>query len=201
MANVIIKYFDIKEYNIDVLKQFSNIIPLRFEKCKNYTNEKMKLQCILAGILIYKNLGNIESKLKYNKYGKAILDDKNFFNISHTGDYVLFVKDDNKIGIDIERINDRNLNVINYAFNNKEIELINGDIKELTKLWTIKEATYKASGIDKYLDFKNIDTSNKTEVKYNNETYNIISKEFGNCFISVSSINKYDDIQLIKESI
>ena len=106
MANeIIVKYFDIKEYNIDMLMPFTQKISLRYEKCSRYLNEKTKLQSLLAGLLIYQNMGDIESKIQYNKYGKPYLDeDKNYFNISHTGNYVVFVKDEKKIGIDIERI-------------------------------------------------------------------------------------------------
>lgn len=199
---IIVKYFDIKEYNIEMLSCFSKLIPLRFEKCSSYLSEKSKLQCILAGILIYQNMGDIESKLKYNKYGKPYLEEeKKCFNISHSGDYVVFVKDEKNIGIDIERISERNLDIIKYAFNEKEIELIDGDIKKLTKLWTIKESVYKASGIDKYLDFKNINTSKETEVDYEGNSYNIIGQEVDGCYMSVATIDKYENIDMIKETI
>lgn len=203
MANeIIVKYFDIKEYNIDVLMPFTQKISLRYEKCRRYQNDKKKLECLLSGILIYKNMGDIESKIQYNKYGKPYLDeDKNYFNISHTGDYVVFVKDEKKIGIDIERIREKNLNIIKHAFNDKEIEMIHGSAEILTKLWTIKESVYKASGAEKYLDFKNIDTSNEIEVVYNGDKYNVISKKVDECYLSIASINKYDNIILKKETL
>lgn len=203
MANeIIVKYFDIKEYNIDMLLPFTQKISLRYEKCSRYLNEKTKLQSLLAGLLIYQNMGDIESKIQYNKYGKPYLDeDKNYFNISHTGDYVVFVKDEKNIGIDIERIREKNLSIINRAFNDKEIKLINGNVAELTKLWTIKESVYKASGAENYLDFKNIDTSNEIEVVYNRDKYNVISKKVDECYLSIASINKYDNIILQKETL
>ena len=92
MANVIIKYFDIKKYNIDMLKQFSNIIPLRFEKCKNYTNEKMKLQCILAGILIYKNLGDINKKLYDKIKNEQNEENEDYFSWTYEEFYKLYLR-------------------------------------------------------------------------------------------------------------
>ena len=199
---IIVKYFDIKEYNIEMLSCFSKLIPLRFEKCSSYLSEKSKLQCILAGILIYQNMGDIESKIKYNKYGKPYLEEeKKYFNISHSGDYVVFVKDEKNIGIDIERISERNLDIIKYAFNDKEIGLIDGDIKKLTKLWTIKESVYKASGVDKYLDFKSIDTKKETEVVYEGDFYHIISKEIDGCFLSIASLKEYGEVVFEREAL
>lgn len=197
-----VKYFDIKEYNMEMLYSFSKVIPLRFEKSSTYLSEKSKLQCILGGILIYQNMGNIESDILYNRYGKPYLKEENkFFNISHTGDYVVFVKDNQEIGIDIERVNERNINIIKYAFNDKEIKLINADIKKLTKLWTIKEAVYKASGADRFIDFKSIDTSKEIEIEYNDDRYNVIGCEVDGCWLSVASIKKYEKIKMIKEMI
>lgn len=199
---ITVKYFDIKEYSEDLLLPFSKVIPLRYGKSSGYLNEKIKIQSLLAGILIYQNMGDIESKIQYNKYGKPYLNEDNkYFNISHTGDYVVFVKDEKKIGIDIERIREKNLDIIKYAFNDKEVELINGDINELTKLWTIKESVYKASGVENYLDFKNIDTSNEKEVVYDGDKYHIISEKVDDCYLSIASINKYDNIILKKETL
>lgn len=199
---ILLEYLDTNDYNLKMFNIFSNIIPMRFEKVKNYYDENKKLQSLLAGVLIYKHFGDIEKNILYNKLNKPYLQNNNvYFNISHSKNFVVFVKDNKKIGVDIEFIRDRNIHIINKVCNEKEKQIINNNIYEFTKYWTIKESVFKASSSDIYIDFKDIDATDDKKISLMGDNYNIISKKFGDFYISVASINKFDDVIISKASI
>ena len=199
---ILLEYLDTNDYDLKMLNIFSNIIPMRFEKVKNYYDENKKLQSLLAGVLVYKNFGDIEKIILYNKLNKPYLQNNNvYFNISHSKNFVVFVKDNKKIGVDIEFIRDRNIHIINKVCNEKEKQIINNNIYEFTKYWTIKESVFKASSSDIYIDFKDIDATDDKKISFMGENYNIISKRFGDFYISVASINKFDDVIISKANI
>ena len=199
---ILLEYLDTNDYDLKMFNIFSNIIPMRFEKVKKYYDDNKKLQSLLAGVLIYKNFGDIEKSVLYNKLNKPYLQNNNvYFNISHSKNFVVFVKDNKKIGVDIEFIRDRNIHIINKVCNEKEKQIINNNIYEFTKYWTIKESVFKATSSDIYIDFKDIDATDDKKINLMGENYNIISKKFGDFYISVASINKFDDVIISKASI
>lgn len=75
-----------------------------------------------------------------------------YFNVSHSGKYVVCAIYDSKIGVDIQEIKDFNLNVANYICNTNE-NVTNSS--ELTKLWSQKEAVLKKYGLGLAGDIKN----------------------------------------------
>lgn len=214
-----------KELEIKYLKKgFSSIdveclkkhFPNRYEKALEYKSEESRDMSFLAGILIYNNLNIEENELKYNNLKKPYIENGLYFNISHSKDYAVFVKSEKKIGIDIEFVNNKNKSILEYAYNSDEKKyILNGedkysDIERLTKLWTIKESIFKASGSEKYIEPKNINTisinnqnlnlSNEeydyVKLKFLDETYNIYSIKFFDYIISVASIEYYDSIKI-----
>lgn len=213
MKELEIKYLkkDASNIDLDLIKKH---FPKRYEEALKYKSEESRDLSILAGILIYNNLKIEESEIKYNKLKKPYIENGLYFNVSHSKDYVVFVKSEEKIGIDIEFINNKNMNIINYAYNEQEKEyILNGKddyskIERLTKLWTIKESLFKASGSEKYIEPKNISTidiKNQNNIiskesydyiqlNFLGETYNIYSIKFFDYIISVASITHYTDI-------
>ena len=164
---------------------------------------------LLSGILIYNNLKANEDEIKYNKLKKPYIENGPFFNVSHSKEYVVFVKSENEIGIDIECVNEKNMSILDYAFNEDEKDYILSDkivdlssIERLTKLWTIKESLFKASGSEKYIEPRNINTiCEAANLPFLDKNYNIYSINFLNYIISVASIERYDDIRIIEDSI
>ncbi|HIF84697.1 MAG TPA: 4'-phosphopantetheinyl transferase superfamily protein [Flavobacteriaceae bacterium] len=111
--------------------------------------------------------------LKYNKSGKPELDN-NFISITHSFDYSGIILSDRKVGIDIEKLRPSILKISKKFINQHEINLIGElSIENLTKVWTIKEAIFKAfgfSGIDfkKNIIIESINTGfQKANVKIN----------------------------------
>lgn len=135
-----------------------------------------KINCLCANVLrkylIFKLFGiNFEKQtLNFNKFNKPFLKDyeKIYFNISHSGNFVACVINDNEIGVDIQKITKYNDAVAKYIFDKKEYDsLILSKNKDLdfTKLWTKTESILKlqGNGFDFYKksNKKNIKTKQK----------------------------------------
>ena len=213
MSKIIVKYFDIREINDNDINEYliklktnNNIDKSRIEKSLSYIPLKTRKQSILANVLIDNELKEKAKKIYYNDKNKPLLNDNIFFSISHSEDFVVFVKDTNNIGIDVEYIDIKNTIILDYAFTDEEKDYINKNYKDnikegIIKLWTIKESVYKASGNTLNILPKDIsiNTLDLKEIVFYDEKYNIITKKFDNYYLSISSKNKYDDLILINE--
>ena len=213
MSKIIVKYFDIREINDNDINEYliklktnNNIDKSRIEKSLSYIPLKTRKQSILANVLIDNELKENAKKIYYNDKNKPLIDNNVFFSISHSEDFVVFVKDTNDIGIDVEYIDINNTIILDYAFTDEEKNYINkkykDNIKEgIIKLWTIKESVYKASGNTLNVLPKDIsiNTFDLKETVFYNEKYNVITKKLDNYYLSISSKNKYDDLILINE--
>ena len=189
-----------RQIDLGLVKKYLSFIPWRFKRSESYVNDIDKLRCILSGILIYKSFGIEEKNILYNKYNKPYFNNPGWnFSISHSGDYVLFVRDSQKIGIDIEKICDKNMDILDYSFNDDEKKFIDDDIIKLTRLWTIKESVFKASGTEEPIEFRDISVVDNAKVSLFNTKYNIISEKIDDYYISIASIEKYDGMSFFKE--
>ena len=75
----------------------------RKEKAERFRNEKDQLLSLGAGYLMKKYLP--EGEIKIMESGKPYLPNGPFFNVSHSGEYVVFTSSNNsEVGIDIELI-------------------------------------------------------------------------------------------------
>ena len=123
----------------------------RKNKVVRYRMPDDRKRSLGAGILIKKILnenGLSESSLKYSENEKPFADNL-FFNISHSGDYVVGVVSDCDVGCDIERISGAPLEVAEHYFCPGELAYIknakNKD-KVFFTLWTLKESYMKMTG-------------------------------------------------------
>lgn len=138
----------------------------KIDKCLNY---KDKLLSLGAGILLYKELKDVN--IVFNEYNKPYLENNSiYFNISHSGNMVVCAFSDLEIGVDIEKIKSFN-KVKNLVFTKEEIEYLNNDNLLYTKLWTIKESFIKYLGIPYDLKKVNIDLINNKINYLNKELY------------------------------
>ena len=143
-------------------------------KVKNINDKKRK---ILGEILFIKGLKKFYSinyndiNIKLNKNGKPYISDKKYkninFNISHSHDYSICVFSNKKIGVDIEKIRNVNLNILNQFATPNEISYVKSS-KELIlnnffTIYTLKEAYFKMLG-ENLNNIKNVEftiTKNK----------------------------------------
>lgn len=87
-----------------------------------------------------------ETNIIYNEYGKPYLKGNDFyFNISHSGKYVVCALSKKEVGVDIERIRPTHDLVLKNCFTKEEQDYVTDDAS-FTKLWTLKESYIKYLG-------------------------------------------------------
>lgn len=136
-----------------------------------------------------------------NEFGKPYFKgDKDFhFNISHSGQWVVYATDNSPIGIDIEEINDIDLNIANRFFSSEE----HGDLMKLDKkdrlayffdLWTLKESYIKAEGMGLSIPLDSFSIKKRGEnISIKGAAKNYYFKQYDaieNYKLSVCSMNK-----------
>tara|TARA_B100001175_G_C19269826_1_gene523590 strand:- start:36 stop:659 length:624 start_codon:yes stop_codon:yes gene_type:complete len=85
--------------------------------------------------------------LSYDDNGKPHLLNNKFISISHSFNYCGVIVSDVKVGLDIEKLRSKILNISNKFVSASDRNLIKLDsVENITKIWTIKEAVFKAFG-------------------------------------------------------
>lgn len=132
----------------------------RKEKIYRYKSIKDAYRSLIGDIgvrlLICKKfeINNKQIVYHYNKFGKPSvkLGVPFFFNISHSGDWVVIINNSSKVGIDIERIQSIDIDIAKNYFTRLEYEhlLSKEEKKEQIRcffdLWTLKESYIKFIG-------------------------------------------------------
>ena len=176
----------------------SKLSPYRREKFDRLIDGKTKRQSLAAGLLLDDYISYNEIKL--NEYGKPFAENGPFFNISHSGDYVVLgVSDTAEIGCDIEQLRDCEYERMGKAvFTESELnELENSADKrdKFFEFWTKKEAFIKCIGEGFHFSVKSLDLSGKKTVTvYKNIKY--FFKEYmlpGYKIMLCSADNCYDE--------
>lgn len=143
---------NIENFTIEDLEML--VSTKRIKSSKKYKNEDDVKRHLLGEAMIQDALihfGHKEDfKIKKGKDGKPFVDVNNFhFNISHSGSLVALVYDEKPMGIDIEKIVNRDTSLANRFFTNEERDYINNSKNKLEsfyKIWTLKESYVKAIG-------------------------------------------------------
>lgn len=210
------------ELSNDEIDSIKIIIPKTFELVRDFKSDKVREQTLLSKYMIVTNLNCKEDDIYYNALKKPYVKNKLYFNISHSKEYIVFVNSTNEIGIDIEHIGKKNLNILEHAFTKSEIGFIKNDgsimndkESRLILLWTIKESLFKASGANKYIDPKNVEVDLnevckkdidgkeiiETFVSFMGKNYYVYSFKYIDYIISVASTDTYKDIELVHQAI
>lgn len=99
------------------------------------------------------HINNNEIFYQYNKYNKPSieLNPPFFFNISHSGDWVVVISHTSEVGVDIEKIQDIDINISSKYFTNLEHQNLlsckeKDRIQYFFDLWTLKESYIKFVG-------------------------------------------------------
>ncbi|MDA9827561.1 4'-phosphopantetheinyl transferase superfamily protein [Flavobacteriaceae bacterium] len=151
----------------------------------------------VQNLLKLHNINN--DSLFYDKNGKPHLSNNKFISISHSFEYCGVIVSDVKVGLDIEKFRPKILNISKKFISESDWNLIKlSSVENVTKVWTIKEAVFKAFG-HKAIDFKKniIITSinkklNKASVSISNnqitENYNIEIYNFSQYLCCVAKL-------------
>lgn len=135
----------------------------RREKVDKITSVMKQKQSICAGYLIYflKKKFGIEEEIVVLPEGKPVFRENRdvYFNISHSGGYVVLAFGNAPLGVDIECVRETNLKLAERFFAKEEYEYLlaqkEDDRKDaFCRIWTGKEAVVKAegSGLSRSLD-------------------------------------------------
>lgn len=148
-------------------EDFSEDLWRKIRKCERIVspgiiNQSSKNHSILGRVLLSyvlsENDRNEKLSFTYGSNGKPYLrDSRAFFNISHSGDYVVCSISESEIGCDVQTVGKYNPRIAERFFTEKEklfLEESENQPHDFTKLWTLKESVLKKTGegITKGLD-------------------------------------------------
>lgn len=152
---------NIKECKDDrLLENLCRIISAeRIEQVRRLQNQADRQRGIIAEALLryalYKHY-NLKEEIRfgYNAYGKPFLkgNENIFFNISHSGAWVLCGVGSISLGVDVEKITKTDLKIAQRFFDKTEYSYLLGldseqQNEEFYKVWTLKESYVKEVGM------------------------------------------------------
>ena len=141
-----VNLWKIEESEYELLKPLT--LPLiEKEKLKKRKNLKHRLE-FLGSRAALVSLGIDLDKVLFNDNGAPYLTDHRYCSISHTDGYSAVVVSEYKIGVDVEIYKDKIIRIASKFVHPAEdfVNKSKNHLKILTRLWTIKEAIYKAFG-------------------------------------------------------
>ena len=113
------------------------------EKALRYASEIDQIRSLLSSYM--KNLLSREELLK-NENGKPFFANGPYFNISHSGKYVLMAVSTAEVGVDIEEIKNKDMSALVRIFNEAEAKMIK-EHSDFYYLWCAKESLIKCMGL------------------------------------------------------
>ena len=149
------------------------------KKALRYRREDDRLRSIGSSFLLLKAAKG--RKILYTPEGKPYTDSEKYFNISHSGDYVVLAESESPVGVDIERVTDIGIDdeLKNIALTEKEKLWVKDSLLRFYVVWTRKESLIKCEGTGFVLDPNQIETLNDEKfdepVNYEGEIYRIDS--------------------------
>lgn len=149
------------EVNFLRLSDYEDIaVAEAYEKISNrficLEGEKLskRKESLLGRLLLYRTLenrgaGEFEVRYKDAEKPRLISDKGLFFNISHSGDFVVTAVSDDEVGCDVQEIRPYNPKVARRHYCPEEMKLIEGsDSRDdgFIRLWALKESILKFTG-------------------------------------------------------
>ena len=112
------------------------------EKALRYKNEIDQIRSLSSSYLM-----NTLSKeaILFNDTGKPFFEKGPFFNISHSGKYIVMAVSDKEIGVDIEEDVKKDMSMLVSIFNEAEAKMLK-EHSDFYYLWCAKESLIKCMG-------------------------------------------------------
>ena len=139
------------------------------------------------------NLHKIKNDmLSYDDNGKPHLLNNKFISISHSFDYCGVIVSNVKVGLDIEKFRSKILNISKKFVSQSDLGLIKlNSIENVTKVWSIKEAVFKAFGHNE-IDFKKNIIIKSVNKEFNKANVLIFKNEISeNYSIEIFNFSEY----------
>lgn len=200
------------KYSSEVTKQNELISKYRFpssymekiERIKDMKNRAATLagHSLLAEALKLHGLSRFDLyNIKYDKYRRPYIEGDLDFNIAHTsGMAICAITNNGRIGVDIEKIRDFNINDCKQIFSAEEWDEMNSlpnKLHEFYRLWTLKEAVTKADGQGFYVDPSKVVAIDGV-VNLEDNTWNILQiDEFPGFFCHIAYNGSLENYELI----
>ncbi|MCU5058962.1 MULTISPECIES: 4'-phosphopantetheinyl transferase family protein [Bacillus cereus group] len=173
------------------LYDLKNLLPQnRIDKINKFKREQDKIRCLLSYVLPlvalshFKQQPSLNTTIYYDTNGKPFFEGKSnpFFNISHSGDWVVCAISKQPVGIDIEAVNNIDICLFSPYLSSLEQQLFtdqkNEDLSLFYRIWTLKESLLKTTGhglsypLEK-ICFSEFITKNLDFIMFENEKYNL----------------------------
>lgn len=145
-----------------------------------YKHPQARLQKNASYLLlnIVLNTHHIWNKdISVNEYGKpSLIGNQIYFNLSHSGEYIVCAVANNPIGVDIEFTNSHIKSISSAFLTKNEVQTyISLSNQKLTQIWAIKEAIVKLLGVGLS---KKLSTISLASLKINNKRLYTFKKTF-----------------------
>ncbi len=112
------------------------------EKAMKYKNEIDQIRSLASSYLV-NSLSN--EPLLFNDMGKPFFENGPYFNISHSGKYIVMAISNKEVGVDIEENVEKNMSSLIRIFNEAEAKMIK-EHADFYYLWCAKESLIKCIG-------------------------------------------------------
>ncbi|MCE3294305.1 MAG: cereulide biosynthesis operon crsT, crsX, grsA and grsB s [Crocinitomicaceae bacterium] len=174
-ADLHIVYASIREISGDKLQAvFEKLTEEEQRKCSAYHRESDRQAFLIGRLLIERFVYSDLQAISYSVYGKPFIPGAPFFNLSHSGDYVVLAISENEVGVDIEFMGEVAYDELSKFFTPAEQELIRSSVHpryEFYRIWTAKEALLKCTGKGLGLPLDSFCVAANTELRVENQNY------------------------------
>ena len=178
---------DFKDLNLEEIREKYPLSDIDLLNLQKYKCERVRKEKHISMFLKRKYVG----EFTLNEYGKPLSKDI-YFNISHSGSKVIFVKANVPVGVDIESKREIDTKVQEYISSKEEIN------EDFYKVWTSKESLSKCLGTGLREDIKKIPSLPFDGIKtYKEKTYFSHIFEVEDYVLSVT-IESKNDFKLVK---
>lgn len=183
---------NVKDIDYNIVADKYNQSLLYKESDKN--NKKFNKFHLLGRLLLYQalkkdfNLNIKEIEIKKNKYGKPYLSNhKLYFSISYSNDWVICCISKYQVGIDIEKIQDIDKELLKYISKKSTLWIDRHSQSQLNNYffsdWCLKESFVKYLGMGLSYDIKKLNFEIQDSI-----TLSIENKEINNLYFKVLDI-------------
>ena len=123
-------------------KLFESLNDKQKEKALSYRNEIDQVRSMASSYLI----NSLSDKpLLFNEMGKPYFEDGPYFNVSHSGKYVVMAVSNKEVGVDIEENVRKDMSSLIRIFNEVETKMIK-EHSDFYYMWCAKESLIKCIG-------------------------------------------------------
>ena len=111
-------------------------------KALKFKNEPDQIRSLASSYLMNKLS---KEPLQFSDMGKPFYQNGPYFNVSHSGQYIVMAVSNKEVGVDIEENNDKDMSALIRIFNEAEAKMIK-EHADFYYLWCAKESLIKCIG-------------------------------------------------------